>query len=97
MSMQSLNHLVARSIIDPEIVSIFKEGKIGKILSDLEFSSMIRGKLTEIDAGSWADFAVQAYRLVKTEEEEEHKKIVLPSPLEGLTHNTNWTDHEQVA
>ncbi len=97
MSMQSLNHLVARSIIDPEIVSIFSEGNISEILSDLEFSSNMRGKLSEIDAASWADFAVQAYRLVKTEEEEEQNNIVLPSPLEGLTHNTNWTDHEQVA
>ncbi len=58
---------------------------------------MMKGKLSEIDAVSWADFAVQAYRLVKTEEDEKQNNIVLPSPLEGLAHNTNWTDHEQVA
>ncbi len=97
MSMQSLNHLVARSIIDPEIVSIFKEGRLGEVLNELDFSSNIRGQLTKIEAGNWTDFAVQAYRLVKTQEEEQQNNVVLPSPLEGLNRSKNWTDNEQVA
>mgnify|MGYP006298491215 CR=1 FL=1 len=97
MSMQSLNHLVARSIIDPDVVMMFDQGRIGQVLDELDFSKDLREHLQGISAGSWADFAVQAYRVVKTAQEQADQSIQLPSPLEGLERGSSWSDQEQVA
>jgi len=97
MSMQSLNNLVARSIIDPGVVHLFGEGKLKTILDDMEFSPPLRDELVSITASNWTDFAVQAYRVVKAAEAAAETQVQLPSPLEGLTRDSSWTDQEQVA
>ena len=83
MSMQALNRLVARSIVDPSVLQAFGAGQIGQVLSELDFSPEMRLSLTGIEAGSWTEFAVQAYRTVKAAEKPA-VRIELPSPVEGL-------------
>jgi hypothetical protein len=83
MSMQALNQLVARSIIDPTIVQAFTSGLIADILDGLDFSDEVRGKLIGLTAQTWAEFAVLAYRTVKAAEAI-RTSIELPSPVEGL-------------
>ncbi len=58
MSMQALNHLVARSIVDPSVVSAFGAGDLDPILCDLGFSGELRTSLSGLQASSWAEFAV---------------------------------------
>ena len=83
MSMQALNRLVARSIVDPSVLQAFGAGQIGQVLSELDFSPEMRLSLTGIEAGSWTEFAVQAYRTVKAAEKPA-VRVELPSPVEGL-------------
>lgn len=96
MSMQALNHLVARSIVDPSVVSAFAAGDIDPVLCDLGFSSEIRSSLTGLKADSWAEFAILAYRTVQAAETPA-VRYQLPSPLEGLRPSTDLADREQVA
>jgi hypothetical protein len=96
MSMQALNQLVARSIIDPMIVQAFSTGRIGEILEDLDFSADIRTKLTSIKTETWTEFAVMAYRFVKASEPA-FVRIELPSPAEGLMPEERRISKEQVA
>jgi hypothetical protein len=93
--MQALNRLVARSIIDPTVLQSFGAGRIGDVLSDLNFSPDMRRSLTSLQAESWTDFAVMAYRLVQAAEEPA-VRIELPSPVEGLLQEGR-ADEEQVA
>ncbi len=95
MSMQALNRLVARSIIDPTVLQAFGAGRIGDVLGELSFSPGLRRSLAGLQAESWADFAVMAYRMVQAAEEPVIR-IQLPSPVEGLLHEGR-TDQEQVA
>ena len=95
MSMQALNRLVARSIIDPTVLQAFGAGRIGDVLGELSFSPGIRRSLAGLQAESWTDFAVMAYRMVQAAEEPA-VRIQLPSPVEGLLQE-NRTDQEQVA
>ena len=67
MSMQSLNQLVARSIIDPGVVHAFAAGNLGDILSDLDFAPELQTRLCELRAETWAEFSVLAYRVVRAE------------------------------
>lgn len=83
MSMQALNRLVARSIVDPSVLQAFGAGHIGQVLGELDFTPEMRLTLSSIEAVSWTDFAVQAYRTVKAAEKPV-VRIELPSPLEGL-------------
>ena len=83
MSMQALNHLVARSIVDPSVTSAFAAGDIDPVLSDLGFNAELRASLLSLGAGSWAEFAVLAYRAVQAAEAPV-VRVQLPSPLEGL-------------
>jgi cobalamin biosynthesis Co2+ chelatase CbiK len=98
MSMQALNRLVARSIIDPTVLHAFGSGHIGEVLSDLDFSPEMRRTLSGLEAESWAEFAVQAYRVVKAAEQPA-VRVELPSPLEGLIEerDTKRADFGQVA
>jgi hypothetical protein len=96
MSMQALNQLVARSIIDPSIVQNFSSGHIGTVLEDLDFTHDLREKLVRLTADTWAEFAVLAYRLVKSAEPV-ITPIELPSPVEGLITEEAQIGKEQVA
>lgn len=96
MSMQSLNQLVARSIIDPGVVQAFNGGRIGDILSDLDFSSDLRGRLCELRAETWAEYAVMAYRVVRAAVQPV-ALIQLPSPAEGLLPSQARADKRHVA
>lgn len=96
MSMQALNQLVARSIIDPTVVQAFRAGQIGEVLHELDFAADMRSKLEQIEADSWAEFAVLSYRTVKAAEVKA-PRIVMPSTAEGLYDDTARTDQEQVA
>ena len=96
MSMQALNQLVARSIVDPNIVKSFSAGHMDDVLSDLEFAPDLRMRLGELEAGSWTEFAMLAYRVVKATEEPV-RRIELPSPAEGLRDDQERTGKEQVA
>jgi hypothetical protein len=97
MSMQALNRLVARSIVDPSVLQAFGAGQIGQVLGELDFSPEMRLTLAGIEAGSWTDFAVQAYRAVKASEKPA-VRIELPSPVEGLLQEQKRrTDFGQVA
>ena len=98
MSMQALNRLVARSIVDPTVLQAFGSGHIGQVLGELDFSAEMRLTLSDIEAGSWTEFAVQAYRTVKASEKPA-VRIELPSPLEGLMQEQEQkrSDYGQVA
>lgn len=87
MSMQALNRLVARSIVDPSVLQAFGAGHIGQVLGELDFSPEMRLNLAAIESESWTDFAIQAYRLVKAAEKPA-VRFDLPSPLEGLRNET---------
>lgn len=96
MSMQALNQLVARSIIDPGVVAAFSGGRIGEVLGELAFAPDLRTRLAGLQAASWTDFAIQAYRTVQAVSQPV-PRIKLPSPLEGLLRGTSSSDEEQVA
>ena len=96
MSMQALNHLVARSIVDPSVMSAFAAGDIDPVLCDLGFSAELRSTLTRLNAETWAEFAVLAYRAVQAAETPA-VRFQLPSPLEGLRPSTDIVGREQVA
>lgn len=94
--MQSLNQLVARSIIDPEVVRSFSSGNIADVLAELEFSPELINQLTSLNAETWTEFAVLAYRTVKAAQPAK-TRIDLPSPAEGLLRNDSAANNEQVA
>ncbi|MEW6569028.1 MAG: hypothetical protein AB1449_12855 [Chloroflexota bacterium] len=94
--MQALNQLVARSIVDPGVVQAFSSGKIGDVLADLEFSPEMRGRLVDLKAGTWAEFAVMAYRLVRAAAQPV-TRIQLPSPAEGLVPSETQANKRHVA
>ncbi len=96
MSMQALNQLVARSITDPGVLRAFQAGQIGEVLQDLEFGHELREKLAALRAASFAEFAVLAYRVVKTAEQEQARPP-FPSPLEGLIEETKDGDSAEQA
>ncbi|HKZ55294.1 MAG TPA: hypothetical protein VJ123_07430 [Anaerolineales bacterium] len=98
MTMQALNHLVARSIVDPLVVQAYSAGRIGDLLVELDFPQEVRAQLAEIQADTFAEYAVLAYRLVKAADRAT-VRIVLPSPLEGLLPETGEerAKREQVA
>lgn len=96
MSMQALNHLVAQSIVDPSVASSFRTGRIGEVLAQLEFEPEMRARLAVLEADSFAEFAVLAYRAVKAVEATQ-KRFAFPSPLEGLVERDARGSEEQVA
>ncbi|OGO71508.1 MAG: hypothetical protein A2Z37_13920 [Chloroflexi bacterium RBG_19FT_COMBO_62_14] len=96
MTMQALNQLVARSIIDPAIVQSFSTGRIGELISDLDFSAELRERLSGLKASSWAEYAVLAYRVVKATERAT-VRVELPSPAEGLLPEQRKSGEERVA
>jgi hypothetical protein len=96
MSMQALNHLVAHSIVDPNVVAAFTGGRIGEVLGELDFTPELRKRLAALQAATWAEFAVLAYRLVQAISTPA-PRIQLPSPLEGLLPKSRRADEEQVA
>ena len=96
MSMQALNQLVARSIIDPSILKSYAAGQIDDFIAELQFSPELRKHLAGLEAGSFAEFTLLAYRVVKAAEEPT-SRIELPSPMEGLLDNQERSDREQVA
>ena len=97
MSMQALNQLVARSIVDPTVVQSFRSGQIGNVLDELEFTPDLRAQLEGIESDSWAEFAVISYRFVKAVEMLA-PRIELPSPAEGLfPDERSQASQEQVA
>jgi len=96
MSMQALNHLVARSIVDPSVVRAFAAGRLDDILADLAFSPGLRSSLASVKTETWAEFAVVAYRTVGAAEAPAGR-IQLPSPLEGLRPDTDRAGRERVA
>ena len=96
MSMLALNQLVARSIVDPAIVQSFSSGRIADILSELEFSPELRTQLSSLNAETWTEYAVLAYRTVKAAEPVQ-SHIELPSPAEGLMPDEKDIGKEQVA
>jgi hypothetical protein len=96
MSMQALNQLVARSIIDPGVVKSFHAGTMDDVISGFSFSAELRTQLTQIEAGSWAEFAVMAYRVVQAAEQPV-VRIELPSPVTGLLPHAGTAEEEQAA
>lgn len=96
MSMQALNQLVARSIIDPGIVNAFGTGEFGDLIANYEFDSDVANRLLSLKANSWAEFAVLAFRVVKAAEVPA-ARIELPSPLEGLMSDQDQGEEEQAA
>jgi hypothetical protein len=96
MSMQALNQLVARSIIDPTILKTFASGQIDEVLAEMQFSPMLRKRLGDLDAENFAEFSLLAYRIVKATEENVHR-VELPSPVEGLLDDRKASGREQVA
>ncbi len=96
MSMQALNQLVARSIIDPTILKTYASGQIDDVLAELQFSPMLRTKLAGLSAENFAEFSLLAYRMVKASEEV-GRRVELPSPAEGLLDDRQSSGREQVA
>lgn len=97
MSMQALNKLVARSIVDPTVVQAFSNGSMTSVLDDYDFSAELKTKLTTIDCSNFTEFSVVAYRTVKAYEDAQKPRIDMPSPLEGLMDDRDRDSGEQVA
>jgi hypothetical protein len=96
MSMQSLNQLVARSIIDPGVVQAFSSGNVTEILSEMELTPELRSDLGHLEATSFVEFAIKAYRVVKAAEMKP-LKIDLPSPITGLIPDQDCVQGDQAA
>ncbi|MCJ7823633.1 MAG: hypothetical protein MUP44_01905 [Anaerolineales bacterium] len=96
MSMQALNQLVARSIIDPNIVKSHAAGQIDDVIADFEFAPEVRKHLSGLEAHSFAEFTLLAYRVVKAAEVPV-RSIELPSPVEGLIGDQEQSESEHVA
>ncbi|NIS80002.1 MAG: hypothetical protein GTO14_07300 [Anaerolineales bacterium] len=96
MSMQALNQLVARSIIDPGVVQAFSAGRMDELVAEMGFAPAVRQRLSQLEAGSWAEFAVLAYRIVQAVEVPA-LRIELPSPLTGLLPDQSMAEGEQAA
>jgi hypothetical protein len=96
MSMQALNQLVARSIIDPSIVQSFTSGSIRELLDELNFTEDLCERLATITADTWTEFAILAYRMVKASEPR-RLPVELPSPADGLVAEEAQVGKEQVA
>ncbi|TFH32759.1 MAG: hypothetical protein E4G99_12355 [Anaerolineales bacterium] len=96
MSMQALNQLVARSIIDPSLLKNYSAGRIDDVMAELQFKPELRKHLAGLEAGSFAEFTMLAYRVVKATEEPA-RRIELPSPMDGLLDDQERSDREQVA
>jgi hypothetical protein len=94
--MKALNQLVARSIIDPGVVKNFHAGTMDGVISGFSFSAELRTQLMQIEAGSWAEYAVMAYRVVQAAEQPA-VRIELPSPVTGLIPHTGTAEEEQAA
>jgi hypothetical protein len=98
MSMQALNHLVARSIVDPSVALAFSNGTVTSLLDNFDFSDELKTRLTDLHASNFAEFSILAYRTVKAVEEITQPRIQLPSPLEGLVDDRDQAaGDEQVA
>lgn len=97
MSMQALNKLVARSIVDPQMVQAINRGDITSVLEDFDFSAELKTRLGTLEAVNFTEFSILAYRTVKAVEEAQTPRIELPSPLEGLTDDRDQASGEQVA
>ncbi len=97
MSMQALNKLVARSIVDPNVMQSFSEGNITSMLEDLDFSAELKDRLGSIEAPTFSEFSILAYRTVKAVEDAQQRRIELPSPLEGLMDDRDEATGENVA
>ncbi len=96
MSMQSLNQLVARSIIDPGIVQAFTSGSMSEILDEMDLSPELRSDLGQLEARSFVEFAIKAYRIVKASEAR-LLEIDLPSPMAGLIPDRDYLEDDQAA
>ena len=96
MSMQSLNQLVARSIIDPGVVHAFSSGSMSEILNEMEFSPELRSNLGQLEACSFVEFAIKAYRIVKAFEMKQIP-IDLPSPVVGLIPDQDCIESDHAA
>jgi len=96
MSMQSLNQLVARSIIDPGIVQAFASGNMSEILSEMDLSPELCSDLGQVEARSFVEFAIKAYRIVKASETR-LLEIDLPSPVAGLVPDRDCIEGDQAA
>lgn len=96
MSMKALNQLVARSIVDPAVVNAYEAGEVGGLLAELGFEPQMVERLSGLSVGTWAEFAVLAYRVVKAAERAQ-VELDLPSPVEGLQGDEGRASEEQVA
>ncbi len=96
MSMQSLNQLVARSIIDPGVVQAFTSGNMSEILNGMDLTPKLRADLGCLEASSFVEFAIKAYRIVKAAEIKP-LQIDLPSPITGLISDQDRAEGEQAA
>lgn len=97
MSMQALNKLVARSIIDPTVMKSFSDGSFTSVLEDFDFSAELKDRLGSIEAPTFSEFSILAYRTVKAVEEAQQPRIELPSPLEGLVDDRDEATGSHVA
>jgi hypothetical protein len=96
MNLRSLNQLVARSIIDPGVVQAFSSGNMTEILSEMEFTPELRSDLGQLQASSFVEFAIKAYRIVKASECKA-LEIDLPSPVAGLIPEQDCIEGDQAA
>jgi hypothetical protein len=94
--MHALNQLVARSIIDPNIVQSHAAGLLDDVIGDYEFAPEVKKRLSGLEANSFAEFTLLAYRVVKAAEVPV-RTIELPSPAEGLFGKEDKSDREHVA
>jgi len=81
--MKALNQLLGRSAIDPGVAQAFREGRIGEVLAEYDFSPSLREALTALRVDTFEEFAKCVYQHVESMEEAKLRSQV-PSPAEGL-------------
>ena len=96
MSMQSLDQLIARSIVDPTIVQKFMSGQVDEMLGEMDFQPELTSHLCSLKADTFAEFAILAFRVVSASEVTT-QRIELPSPMDGLVSDSKDSGKEHVA
>lgn len=80
---RSLDRLLGRSVVDPEVARAYEAGQIEGLLKGYDFPNQLRTELLDLETSSFKEFAAEAFRLASRWEGPEDTDPD-PWPTEGL-------------
>lgn len=80
---RSLDRLLGRSVVDPEIARAYEAGQVEMLLSGYDFPNQLRTELLDVEANSFKEFAAEAFKLAARWDGPEDTDPD-PWPTEGL-------------